>query len=51
MNIILSGKGRSGKDTAARLLEEMLDNSFTIAYADYIKDIIRQCFGLIVWEK
>jgi len=46
MIIILSGQGRSGKDTAARILQDTLDNCQCIAYADYLKEIVQKCFGL-----
>lgn len=47
MLIVLSGKARSGKDTAAVMLEEMLGyNTTSIAYADQLKYIISTCFGL-----
>ena len=47
MIIVLSGLARSGKDTAATILKDMLHNSHTIAYADYLKEITENCFGLV----
>jgi len=50
MLIVLSGKARSGKDTAAQMLNDTLPNSKCIAYADYLKEIIGSCFGL-TWDQ
>lgn len=47
MLIVLSGKGRSGKDTAATMIEDILDyDCRLIAYGDYLKYIVSTCFDI-----
>lgn len=50
MIIVLSGKARSGKDTVADILEDLFIENFedvvSIAYADYLKEIVGKAFGL-----
>ena len=50
MLVVISGKGRSGKDTSAIILKQLfLDMGETcvgIAYADFLKEILGKCFNL-----
>jgi hypothetical protein len=50
MLFVFSGKGRSGKDTAASMLCEVIKSDnltvLTIAYADFLKEILSKCFNL-----
>ncbi|MBV5346647.1 hypothetical protein JZU46_00220 [bacterium] len=50
MLIVLSGTGRVGKDTAAGIIKNIfISNSetcVTIAYADFLKEILSKCFNL-----
>jgi hypothetical protein len=52
MIIVLSGKARSGKDTAAQILKDWyIKNNKSVnvvAYADLLKQVIGKCFML--WE-
>lgn len=51
MIIALSGKSRVGKDTTAVILKDLLgEDCQCIAYADYLKEIIMNCFGLSLEE-
>ncbi len=47
MLIVLSGKARSGKDSAAKILHSIIgEDCQSIAYADYLKEILFFCFDL-----
>ena len=50
MLYVISGKGRVGKDTSAAILKQLLINSgdscISIAYADFLKEILSKCFNL-----
>lgn len=50
MLYVFSGKARSGKDTAVNILKNIIiKNGFTvltIAYADFLKEILSKCFNL-----
>jgi len=50
MLLVLSGKARSGKDTAANLLKDIIQTGnytvLVIAYADFLKEILGRCFNL-----
>lgn len=50
MIYVFSGKARSGKDTAVKLLKDIIiKNNYsvlTIAYADFLKEILGKCFNL-----
>jgi len=50
MLIVISGKGRSGKDTAATIIKGLFESKnetcITIAYADFLKEILGKCFNL-----
>ncbi len=47
MLYVFSGQARTGKDTAAKILHKMIgEDCQSIAYADYLKEILMNCFGL-----
>ncbi len=50
MLLVISGKARSGKDTTSNILYGYLTdlgrNCVTIAYADFLKEILGKCFNL-----
>ena len=50
MIFVLSGKARSGKDTSACFISDILSElgrcSISIAYADFLKEIMGKCFNL-----
>lgn len=50
MIYVFSGKARSGKDTSVTILKNIIKecgyNVLTIAYADFLKEILSKCFNL-----
>ena len=48
--ILINGKARSGKDFAAQILQKKLDKTVKLAFADSIKDILCNTFGITRYE-
>ena len=50
MIFVLSGKARSGKDTSALILKQLMwdreESCISVAYADFLKEILGKCFNL-----
>lgn len=45
--IVVSGLSRSGKDTFGKFLQKHLEEEyFLVAYATYLKNVVRDCFNL-----
>lgn len=44
--ISISGRARHGKDTVAKIMCKYLDNSITIAFADYLKELACNSLGI-----